>query len=666
MIETFLVLAVAAIALMPAIALLGNRDFDRGTLVQVTVVGSFAISSLILFAVVLPPKNTPASDPLESLRPRVDATGEYAGSESCRVCHPSQFESWHDSYHRKMTQPANASSVIGDFDDVHLKGIDLDVRLFRKEGKYFAQLAFQNPPGGGTYPVVMTTGSHHRQAYWLARPGGEQLMMLPYMYVRAESRWIPRHSGYVNPMCLQARPEIGVFERDFNRWTAVCMNCHATHGIARPEGDAAAARRGTVAEAQVVEYGISCEACHGPGAEHVRANGNPGRRYALHLGGDTDPTIVNPAKLPHDRSSEICGQCHAVTMNRDDDAQRRWVHGGHTFRPGRVLADDSIRAVIRGPKHKNPPERLADWQAAMDDGSFWADGMYRASGREYSGLVESPCFERGEMSCGSCHRMHQERTDTRPRSEWADDQLGAGMTGNAACVQCHERFRDAATVARHTHHSAESSGNQCYNCHMPFTTYGITKAIRSHQVSSPSVRASLETGRPNACNQCHLDRPLDWTASSLKSWYAIESPPLAEEDRRVAASVKGLLSGDAGQRAIWAWSYGWKDAQQASGREWQAPFLAQLLDDRYDAVRLVAYRSLKTLEPFRDFAFDFVGPASTRSEASRRARQLWVERPNPSAAYRAFVPIDAAGTLNEPEFRRLWDRRDDRPMSINE
>lgn len=666
MLETLLVLAVGAVAALPIAAALMGRTVASNTHTP-TVVAFWIAVGLVVLAV--PFFGFPTARKAEAQannRPLEHHADGYVGSDACRSCHRHQHETWHDSYHRTMTQAASDASIIGDFNNVQLRGVDLDTRLFKKDGKHFAELLQRNPTSSGTYEVVMTTGSHHRQAYWLGSKGDPRLMMLPYMYVKAEGRWIPRHSGYVNSMCLQARPEIGVLERDFNRWQAVCINCHATHGTPRPENDEAKARRGTAAEVQVAELGISCEACHGPGGEHVRANSSPARRYALHLNGEPDPTIVNPARLPHDRASEICGQCHGVSINRDDAAQRRWVHHGHTYRPGDTLGNDPIKAFIRGPREKNAPERLDDWKASMEDGSFWADGMYRASGREFNGLVESPCFERGTMSCMSCHRMHQAKDDARPRLDWADDQLGFEMDGNKACLQCHEKFGSADALAKHTHHAAGSSGSLCYNCHMPLTTYGITKAIRSHQISSPSVKASLDTGRPNACNQCHLDKTLQWVADSLKSRYGIASPPLAEDDKRVAASVNWILKGDAGQRAILAWSYGWDDARAASGPHWQAPFLAQLLDDRYDAVRLVAWRSLKKSEGFRDFAYDFVGSQEHRRESARRARQLWEGLPKSGVKFPRGALMDERGTLIESEFRRLWERRDDRPMSINE
>ncbi len=56
-----------------------------------------------------------------------------------------------------------------------------------------------------------------------------------------------------------------------------------------------------------------------------------------------------------------------------------------------------------------------------------------------------------------------------------------------------------------------------------------------------------------------------------------------------------LLSGDAPLRALVAWSAGWEPAQEASGSDWLAPFVARLLADPYGVVRYVAARSLRTL-----------------------------------------------------------------------
>ena len=154
------------------------------------------------------------------------------------------------------------------------------------------------------------------------------------------------------------------------------------------------------------------------------------------------------------------------------------------------------------------------------------------------------------------------------------------MNGNEACLQCHSTLRQ--TLTTHTRHQVESSGSSCYNCHMPYTSYGLLRAQRSHEISSPTVAATLETGRPNACNLCHLDKTLEWTSQYLEEWYGTPRPPLDQDQQGIAASVLWSLSGDAGNRALTAWSMGWSPAQEASGTSWMLPYLALGLDDPYD------------------------------------------------------------------------------------
>ena len=165
------------------------------------------------------------------------------------------------------------------------------------------------------------------------------------------------------------------------------------------------------------------------------------------------------------------------------------------------------------------------------------------------------------MSCLYCHEMHPQKDDQRTKAEWANDQLKPGMRGDESCLQCHEEYRSDERLALHTHHLSNSEGSRCYNCHMPHTTLGLMKAMRSHTVDSPSVAATVATGRPNACNLCHLDQTLQWTSDHLSQWYQIESPELNQEEKEVASSVRWLLKGDAGQRAIIGWHLGWGPAQ---------------------------------------------------------------------------------------------------------
>ena len=448
-----------------------------------------------------------------------------------------------------------------------------------------------------------------------------------------------------------------------SRWNEICLQCHSTHGRPRIES-----LDPPQMDTQVSEMGIACEACHGPGSEHVRLNQDPTRRYRLHVGEGDDPSAVDPMELDARRSTHVCGQCHGVTSHFKRDATGEyqatseeaeaaladWSEHGSPYRPG-----DDLRAHRHVMSIDTPD---ISWL----DQVFWSDGQVRVSGREYSGLRLSPCWP--EIACTSCHEMHPDPSAGRSLDEWRDDQLKPGMRGDLACRQCHEGFGDDAAVSAHTHHPASSSGSRCMNCHMPYTTYGLLKAIRSHQIDSPSVAASVETGRPNACNQCHLDRSLGWANDQLAKWYGAPKVELSDEQRDVSAAIVGALSGDAGQRALWAWSLGWGPAHEASGDDWQAVFLAQLLLDPYDAVRYVAQRSLRQLPGFADLEYDFVAPAEQRAAVGRRIAKKAQRRERAArpVAERTALLQQPDGKVDRDELVRWLRRRDDRQVILGE
>ncbi len=409
-------------------------------------------------------------------------------------------------------------------------------------------------------------------------------------------------------------------------------------------------------------------------AAHVAANRNPVRRYGLHLTSAADETTTQPAHLLTDRSSEVCGQCHGIWEFSSAADERSANNRGLPYRPGDVL--DATRFVARPTVNRDSPAMktlLADDSGFLVD-SFWPDGKVRVSGREYNGLVESPCFAApasparpafpARLSCFSCHTMHKAEDDPRPLAEWADDQLGVGMDGNGACLQCHEKYRTDLTA--HTKHAAGSSGSSCYNCHMPYTTYGLLKTIRSHTISNPSAAETVDAGRPNACNLCHLDKTLEWTADALNRFYGTGKPSLDEENKSVAASVLWLLRGDAGERAIAAQAMAWPPAQQASGTGWMAPHLATLLDDPYDAVRFIAARALRTLPGFADLQYNFVAPGPDRRQAQLRTMATWDRAKGAGGAMPPQTLVRADRSLDVENVLRLLKLRNTRRVLLRE
>jgi hypothetical protein len=585
----------------------------------------------------------------------------YVSSRACAECHDRQYDTWHASYHRTMTQRATPAAVIGDFADRHVELDGVAYSLSRQGDEFWVKISV---PGSGhtapqsiERPVVLTTGSHHLQIYWLPTGSGRTVAELPIFYLREDESWISRDASFLKPRDPHpGAPGVG-------RWNRECILCHTTHGRPRLRPDAG----NMASDSLVAEFGIACEACHGPGEAHVRA-----RR-----GERIEGAIVNPAELASQRSTEVCGRCHGITLPREQGGFADLYEYGYKFRPGDVL-QDTLHIVRRDEATR---QRLKSGALPDDehvdrafDLQFWRDGMVRVTGREFNGLSATACFQKGKMACVSCHVLHQPRDDARPVKEWAEDQLKMEALGDSACTQCHATDEYAAA---HTHHAATSSGSRCYNCHMPHTTYGLLKAIRSHTIDSPDAAVSARVGRPNACNLCHLDQTLAWTAGHLEEWYSVPAPSLDDDQRNISATVLWALQGDAGQRALAAWHMGWEPAVKISGNYWQAPYLAVLLNDPYLAIRFIARRSLRKLPSFADFQYNFLGSAGEVDGAVQAALQIWRERRGTRSATEPAggpappripesVLITPDGELKQDVFNRLKSRRNDTPVSMAE
>jgi hypothetical protein len=543
-----------------------------------------------------------------------------------------------------MTQVASPATTPADFGNVELELRGRRYGLRRRGDELFVELDESPGPAGGQpvrseRRVSLVTGSHHMQAFWLEDPRGNRQVSFPFSWLLAEHRWVPRNDVFVLP------PDAPVLSQT---WNENCIRCHAVAGLPAAESPGGDYRT------RVAELGIACEACHGPAEAHVAANANPLTRYANHFRDGARPDIVNPARLDHRRSSETCGACHGVTWVPDMAA---WRRAGFTYRPGEELERD--RVLVRYPGMKDDPRfpEVMRTQADRLLSTFWPDGEVRVSGREFNGLVESPCYQRGPLSCLSCHSMH--------RGE-PDDQLIPGQTADQSCLQCHPKL--AGDLRAHTRHAPESAGSRCVNCHMPHTTFGLLKAIRSHRISSPSARTELSTGRPNACNLCHLDRPLAWTAGWLRDWFGQPAPTPAElgVHAHTAAGPAYALTGDAAQRSLIAWHLAWEPARTASQAGWQAPVLAELLEDPYSAVRYLAARALRTEAGLADLHFDYVAPEPERQRdvATLRARAL--TNPPVRLAQPGAVLFTDTGRPDPDRFAELRRQRNHRRVELTE
>jgi hypothetical protein len=227
-------------------------------------------------------------------RPTVLRDEGYVGPERCAECHARNHETWFASYHRTMTQVVTTETVQAPFEGrtPTLEGVAWELG---REGErcFAAPVLVSDDPAqpeqrGPAREVVLSTGSHHYQIYWLAAREGLGMDQLPLVWQRGENAWVPRKSLFLKP------PEPASLET--GRWEAGCIKCHATNGTSEHESG------GT----RVADFGISCEACHGPAATHVAWHRDP-----AHAEAETPPEaeLAHPRLLPKERSAEVCGQC---------------------------------------------------------------------------------------------------------------------------------------------------------------------------------------------------------------------------------------------------------------------------------------------------------------------------------------------------------------------
>ena len=581
--------------------------------------------------------------------PRIGRPGGYTSSDACRSCHPSQYQSWHDSYHRTMTQYVGPDTVQADFNDVRLKlGAD-ELRVWKEGSAFWAELPdpeykdmVRNRPTPGPIPMVrkqlgMLTGSHHMQIFWVPSKSGNQQLVFPFAWLIAERRWVPVHTTFLRDPKLPEALHI---------WNLNCIKCHSTAGQPRPDPAIGGL------DSRMGDIGISCEACHGPGEEHVKWHQNPVHRLQSRGSTHAAARLVNPAKLPKEQSAQVCGQCHGIKWI---PASENFSQEGFSFRPGQNL--NASTPIVRPTHWREQPFLQAGLKQnpRFIDEHYWPDGMVRVSGRDFSGTVEAPCFQKGEMSCVSCHSMHT------PASKVS--QMSPGKETNEGCLQCHSAMRGKEET--HSHHKNGSSGGLCYNCHMPHTTYGLLKAIRSHQITSPTVNSTLRTGRPNACNLCHLDQSLEWTADHLETWFHQPKPTLSQEHKDTSSTVIMAMQGDAGLRALMAWHMGWQPAQAASGTGWMPPYLGVLMADPYSAVRFIAGRSLKSLPSYADLAYDYLAPEGEWERVRSEVLRKWMHSPEKPASNTRLLVAEGP-SLDQSRFDSLLSRRNHRSMDLQE
>jgi predicted CXXCH cytochrome family protein len=437
---------------------------------------------------VAPPRSAPA--------PAVTASsGEYVGSAACKRCHEVAHGQWERSLHIQMTRPVATATILGNFaDGTRLSESGRSYEFGRRNGVPFMRVAFGDRPPE-SFTIDYTLGAKRYQGYLSKLPDG-RIYVLPAFWQVETRRWIDWKQITPVPDGAHDMRQI---------WNANCFNCHATNLAQGYDVDSKQYRT------TWTEMGIGCEACHGPGREHValteRWEEAPGSKPAG-LSSSTDPALTDLLKTlstrtaPPRRTFDTCAYCHGNKTN---------IFVG--FKAGDRYEDYAL------------PFLLSDEIPANDlQGEFWPDGRPNRFNRPQA-LMQSGCFLAGAITCTNCHVAHGSRYEHSLKVN-----IYQGRYGDTLCTQCHEdskrqagatsaSFTSAEGLRAHTFHAPESAGSRCINCHMSDVNWRMLVRRRDHTFRAPNPEITARYGVPNACTTCHDDKSPEWAARQMDAWW---------------------------------------------------------------------------------------------------------------------------------------------------
>ena len=403
------------------------------------------------------------SEPQRSALPPLS---DYVSDSACATCHESQHSGWQGSHHDLAMQLATPSSVLGDFNDSSFEDSGIRTRFFMRGDAHMVET--EGPDGGlAEFKVAYTFGVEPLQQYLIEFPGG-RLQALTVAWDTESERWYDLY-----PDQRIAADDPLHWTGRLQNWNTMCAECHST---ALVKGyDEETDTFNTTWEA----LNVGCQACHGPGREHMEWANGPTT--------EGDMGLDRSLRRGHlGEQLNTCAPCHSrrATLSHKSTA------GGDLF-------------DLYAPAHIQP-------------GLYHADGQILDEVYVYGSFMQSLMSQKG-VTCTDCHDAHS---------------LELHAPDNAVCTQCHttsqplERFADLKAKnyddPSHHFHPPGTPGASCVNCHMPTSTYMGIDDRRDHSIRIPRPDLSVELGTPNACNQCHKEESAEWAAAAIDRWYGAE------------------------------------------------------------------------------------------------------------------------------------------------
>jgi len=351
----------------------------------------------------------------ESKAPRSD----YVGDDSCRPCHQQQAQSYAATAHHLTSRLPTRKSVAGRFTPgsnvLKTSNPYLSYSMTETRDGHFESAVEQlssTKTVAHTERIDIVIGSGRKgQTYLFWK--GDRLFELPVSYWTELDNWI-NSPGYPDGSPHFDKPVV-----------PRCLECHGTSFA----WEAPPANRFDKAS---LVLGITCEKCHGPGREHVtryRSKNPPGPGESK--------AILNQVSFSRDRQMDACSLCHAGAAEP--------IAPPLSFVPGESIADYLYIPI-------------SDKDIPVD-----------VHGNQVQSLERSRCFRSSQMSCTTCHNVHQ------PQREAA--------SFSTHCLSCHK----AEACGQYPKLGAAIASN-CVDCHMPLQESEVLVSDTNGRKLKPRVR----------------------------------------------------------------------------------------------------------------------------------------------------------------------------------
>lgn len=398
---------------------------------------------------------------------------DYVGSSKCSACHAAEFDAWRGSHHALAIQEATARTVLGEF-AAGEQAAQIAGHSFRREGgRFFADVTTSSGESE-RYEISHTFGVEPLQQYLAELPGGRLQALTVAWDTRPPAEGGSRWYSLYDPGTAEPGSTLHSTGIDQN-WNFMCADCHSTALSKRydPQANAFATTW--------QELSVGCEACHGPGSEHVSRYED---RADSPSGGEENGLVAIDIRQ---EQVEVCARCHS---------RRSQIAEGYT--PGDSFLDFYLPALI-------------------ERGLYHEDGQIDSEVYVYGSYLQSKMFRAGVL-CSDCHNAHSGKL------ERAD---------NSVCTHCHKDSpptRFPTLVAKtydavaHTMHKPGTEGASCIDCHMTGKDYMGHDFRRDHSFRVPRPDVPM-TGVPDACTGCHAGQTRSWAGAIIAARFGSERTP---------------------------------------------------------------------------------------------------------------------------------------------